>query len=99
MLTMILVILVLAGGFRLMGYSLRIFGAIIGMLIGVMITVAILSSIFGLIGALATHVLPVAILVGIGIFIGRRLRGDSMMIDRFRDRAQEVIDANGRMVR
>ena len=123
MLTMIIMIAVAAFVFRVLGYSLRIFGKIIGWLIGMAIMVSIIGGIFGLFGAvigLAVHVLPVAILVGIGILIGRSMRdsgrADSFrshvhdtieggktraqdLYNDFRHEAQDILDANGRVIR
>ena len=125
MLTMIVLIAVAAFYLRLMGFGLRIFGRIIGWLIGMAIVISIIGGVFGVIGllaGLAAHLLPVAVLVGIGIFIGRRIRGNGGMngsfqtrardaIDGCRERAQDVfggyrnnvqqdvVDANGRVIR
>ena len=125
MLTMIISIAVVAGIFRLMGAGLHVFGKIIGWLIGMAIVISIIGGLFGVIGllaGLAAHLLPVAVLVGIGILIGRRIRGNGGMngsfqtrardaIDGCRDRAQDVfsgfqnnvqqdvVDANGRVIR
>ncbi|MCR5177522.1 MAG: hypothetical protein K6C95_00910 [Lachnospiraceae bacterium] len=123
MLTMIIMIAVAAFVFRVLGFSLRIFGKIIGWLIGMAIMVSIIGGVFGLLGTiigLAVHILPVAILVGIGILIGRSLR-DSDRADSFRSQVhdtieggktraqdlyndfrhetQDILDANGRVIR
>ncbi len=89
MLTMILLILVLAGAFGVFGFSLRLLGRIIGWMVGMAIVISIIRGVFGLIGAMTgvlAHALPVILLVGIGIFIGRRLRDGSGTIDNIRDR-------------
>ncbi len=78
MLTMIIVFAVLAWCFRLFGLSLRILGRVFGWMIGAAIVVSIIGGMFALTGAvigLAFHLLPVALLVGIGVFIGYRLIG------------------------
>ncbi|MCR4762041.1 MAG: hypothetical protein K5696_00780 [Lachnospiraceae bacterium] len=95
MLTMIILFAVAAYIFRVLGFGLRVFGKIIGWLIGMAIVFSIIGGMFGLIGAvagLAVKVLPVAILVGIGILIGRSLSGRSDAGSDFRYRAQDAID-------
>ncbi len=124
MLTMIVLFAVAAFYFRVLGFGLRVFGRIIGWLIGMAIVIPIIGGMFGLIGALAglaVKVLPVAILVGIGILIGRSLSGRNVtgrdIRDRahdaiegcrnraqdvyfdVRDRAVDIVDANGRVIR
>ena len=119
MLTMILVVLVLTGAFRVYGFTLRLFGRIIGWLIGMAIVFSIIGGMFGLIGALAgamVHALPVILLVALGILIGRSLSGgsngssvqDRIRMDNGRNWTtfhgvqrpeQEILDANGRVIR
>ena len=102
MLTIILVILILAFCLRITGSTIRILGKIAFWIVGASVAVLLISGVFGLIGALAeltVHALPVILLVGIGIFIGRRLRGNSYS-DRIEEYPeQEILDENGRVIR
>ena len=94
MLTMIILIAVAAFYLRVLGFGLRVFGRIIGWLIGMAIMISIIGGMFGLIGAiagLAVRILPVAVLVGIGILIGRSLNGRGGA-DRFRDSVHDSIE-------
>ena len=96
MLTMIILFAVAAFYFRVLGLGLRIFGRIIGWLIGMAIVFSIIGGMFGLIGALAgltVKVLPVAVLVGIDILIGRRSRSRGVGRREFQYRAQDAIES------
>ncbi|MCR5675239.1 MAG: hypothetical protein K6G16_05955 [Lachnospiraceae bacterium] len=80
MLTMIIVFAILTGCFRLLGFSLRILGSVIGWIIGAAIVVSIIGGVFALTGAviaLAFRLLPLVILIGLGIWIGRRMNETS----------------------
>ena len=60
------------------------------------IVFSIIGGMFGLIGTLiglAAKVLPVALLVGLGILIGRSLNGSNGMGRDIRYHAQETIDS------
>ncbi len=95
MLTMIILLAVAVFYFRVLGFGLRVFGRIIGWLIGMAIVFSIIGGMFGLLGAVAgitVKILPAAILLGIGILIGRSLSGQSSARRDFRYRAQDAID-------
>ena len=60
------------------------------------IVFSIIGGMFGLIGTLiglAANVLPVALLIGIGILIGRSLNDRRGADSNIRNRAQETIDS------
>ena len=102
MLTIILVVLILAFCIRITGDTFRILGKIACWLVGMTVLALLIGGVFGLIGVLlklAVYALPVILLVGIGVFIGKRLRGDSDVerIEHYPE--QDVVDANGRVIR
>ena len=76
MITMIILVALLVGFFRLFGFGLQAFGRVIGWLIGAVITVAVIAGIFGIVGtalSVAFGLLPVIALVALGVFIGRNV--------------------------
>ena len=101
MLTMLIMIALMVGIFRLFGFGLRILGGLIGWIIGAAVVIAVLGGMITLITAVAgltVYLLPVILLVGAGIFIGRRI-GSSGVVDNLRDNTREAIDANYRVIR
>ena len=70
MLTMLIMIALMVGIFRLFGFGLRILGGLIGWIIGAAVVIAVLGGMITLITAVAgltVHLLPVILLVGAGL--------------------------------
>ena len=95
MLTMIILFAVAALFLGVLGFGLRAFAKVIGWLIGMVVVFSVIGGMLGLIGVLArltVKVLPVVLLIGIGILIGRRWNGRRATGRDFRDRARDAVE-------